>query len=194
MRIRVGKPRRIGQLPGLEQPRADERLRIDVGQAQSAVVVRQHAHQFAGLEFGQGRLLRVDLVAEDPQMPGMQSTIFIALQAQRRQLRRGTNFGHGDDLTIMMERILTDADLQDAAQSPGGGNQPVSASACGQSRRLVSVGRGSARHGQTRGQADSAVGGLFGVSLVPRHGARIIRRCRHRRADEPLVRQYQSRP
>ena len=137
--------------------------------------MRQHAHQFAGLELGERRLLRVDLVAEDPQMPGVQTAVFVALQAQRRQLRRGTRFRAWERLKVKMAGILTDADAEDAAQSP---RRAKPARICCSMRTIPWTGIRGARkrsRGPARGQAHSAVGGLFGVSLVPRHGARIIR-------------------
>src|ERR1700675_542157 len=42
--------------------------------------------------------------------------------------------------SVILRRILTDWDPQDAAQSPQVGNEPVFTAALGQSRRLVSVG------------------------------------------------------
>ena len=42
--------------------------------------------------------------------------------------------------------------------------------------------------------ADPAVGRLFDLPLVPCDGARMLRRRRHRRADEPAFRQHQGRP
>jgi hypothetical protein len=57
--------------------------------------MRQHAHQLTGLEFWQRRLAGINLVAEDPKMPGMQAAIFVALEAQRGQLRRFTGVSHG---------------------------------------------------------------------------------------------------
>ena len=55
------------------------------------------------------------------------------------------------------------------------------------------VGAGSARSGTPRGQADTALHRLFGLPLVPRHGARVIRGRAHRAADERAVRQHQGR-
>jgi len=46
--------------------------------------VREYAHAIAGLELVQRGLLRIDLIAEDPQMSGVQAAIFVAFQAQRR--------------------------------------------------------------------------------------------------------------
>ncbi len=71
-------------------------------------------------------------------------------------------------------------------------NQPLPASAHGQSRGLVSLGTGGAGARRGRGQADPAQRGLFGVPLVPRDGARVVRRSRYRGADERTVRQHQG--
>src|SRR5882757_3337632 len=89
------QPGDIGNFPSFQHSRGNQRLRVDVGQAQSPVVVRQHAHQLAGLEFGQRRLAGVDFVAEDPKMSGVQAAIFVALEAQDRQLRHITGVRHG---------------------------------------------------------------------------------------------------
>jgi tRNA (Thr-GGU) A37 N-methylase len=46
--------------------------------------------------------------------PGPETTIFVAFQAQRRQLRRPSGrgkFGHQERLEVSMARILTDAEL-----------------------------------------------------------------------------------
>ena len=47
---------------------------------------------------------------------------------------------------------------------------------------------------RARGQADPALRRLLGLPLVPRHGARVVRERRHRRADERALRQHQGRP
>ena len=85
--MRACKPGRVRDLPGLEQPRADERVRIDVSQPERPVVMGENAHQFASLEFAERRLLGIDFVAEHPQMPGVEAAVFVALQAQRGQVR-----------------------------------------------------------------------------------------------------------
>jgi len=69
-------------------------LWIDVRQAESVVVVREHAHQRARLELRQGGLLGIDLVAEDPKVARLQAPVFIAFQAQCGQLRNGIGIGH----------------------------------------------------------------------------------------------------
>ena len=56
------------------------------------------------------------------------------------------------------------------------------------------MGRGGARAGPCRGQADPALDRLRRLSLVPRHGARELRGRRDRRADEPALRLDQGRP
>ena len=55
-------------------------------------------------------------------------------------------------------------------------------------------GDGGARAGQGRGQADPAVDRLLGLPLVPRHGARVVREPRDRRAHERALRHDQGRP
>ncbi len=70
--------------------------------------MRQHAHQIAGLEFDQGRLLRIDFVAEDPKMSGVQTPILVALQPQYGQLRHMSSIGHEKGLKRVVAVILTD--------------------------------------------------------------------------------------
>ena len=60
--------------------------------------------------------------------------------------------------------------------------------------RLVPVGRGSLRQGAQGKQAHLPVDRLFDLSLVPRHGAGILREPGHRKADERQLRVDQGRP
>src|SRR6185436_7903392 len=53
-------------------------------------------------------------------------------------------------------------------------NQSLSHPTRAQPGRLVSLGTGSARTGEDRTETNTAFDRLFGVSLVPRDGARII--------------------
>ena len=55
------------------------------------------------------------------------------------------------------------------------------------------MGIGGARPRASRGQADPALDRLFGVSLVPRDGARIVRGSCVRAGDERALRQHQGR-
>src|SRR4051812_24131201 len=66
----------------------------------------------------------------------------------------------------------------------------VPVAACTQSGRLVRVGRGGARRGKARRQADLAQRGLFGLSLVPRDGARVLRERSDRADDESALREH----
>ena len=59
--------------------------------------------------------------------------------------------------------------------------------------RLVSLGRGSARARARQRQAGPAVDRLFGLPLVSRHGARIVRGSGDRGAHERAVREHQGR-
>ncbi len=129
-------------------------------------------------------------------MSGVQTTIFIALQAQRGQLRRNTGFGHGKDFDYIGAHSNRLADLQDAAQSPGGlETSPYLLQHCGQSRRLVSVGRGSAR--PWRNAKTSRF--LLSVGYSACHWCHVMA---HESFEDPdtaalmnrLVRQHQSRP
>ena len=60
-------------------------------------------------------------------------------------------------------------------------DEPVPAPARRQPGRLVPVGRGGVRARARRGQADLALDRLLGLPLVPRDGARVVRRSRDRR-------------
>ena len=72
-------------------------------------------------------------------------------------------------------------------------DQPVPPAARAQSRRLVSLGRRGVRPRPRGGQADPPLDRLLGLSLVPRHGARVVRERGHRGAHERPVRQHQGR-
>jgi hypothetical protein len=109
----------------------------------------------------------------------------------------GARSDTGHRLRFKMARILSDAAARfpiDAAQSSRGRNQPVPQAARGQSRRLVSVGRGGDRAGAAGEQAHSVVGRIFRLPLVPRHGARVVRGPRDGSIDEQRVREHQGRP
>ena len=80
------------------------------------------------------------------------------------------------------------------AQSSRRRDQPLPPPARAQPGGLVSVGTGGARAGARRGQADPAQHRLRGVSLVPRHGARVVRGRGDRRADERALRLHQGGP
>src|SRR4029079_15542605 len=60
------------------------------------------------------------------------------------------------------------------AQPPRHPDFPVSPAARGESRRLVSLGRRSARAGADPEQTDPAFRRLLGMPLVPRHGPRVV--------------------
>ncbi len=55
------------------------------------------------------------------------------------------------------------------------------------------MGRRGARGGEGSGQADPALGRLFGVPLVSRDGARVVRGRGHREAHERAVREHEGR-
>ena len=101
------------------------------------------------------------------------------------RLTAGENRGRGH--TAPHER-------RSAHQPPGRGDQPLPPPARPQPRGLVPLGSGGARAGAARGQADLPLGGLLGLSLVPRDGARELRERGHRRAPQPRLRQHQGRP
>ena len=91
-------------------------------------------------------------------------------------------------------RRLTRAPVASPREPPRARDQPVPAPARRQPGRLVPVGRGGARPGRGRGQADPAVGRLLVVPLVPRDGARVVRGRRDRGDDEPPLREREGRP
>ena len=68
------------------------------------------------------------------------------------------------------------------------------AAAQGQSRRLAAVGSGGDRARPRTGPAAARLHRLLGLSLVPRHGARVLRERRDRRAHERALRLRQGRP
>src|SRR5258708_5425039 len=80
------------------------------------------------------------------------------------------------------------------AQSPRPGNQPLSSTARGESRRLARLGRGSAQARARGGQADPPLGWILRLPLVSRDGARVLRRPGGGRGDESAVRQRQGGP
>src|SRR4051812_6534623 len=68
----------------IDQARGNQRIRIDVAEAERLVVrVDDHA-DLARLELREWRALYVDLVGNHPQVPGTQTRVFVALQIQRR--------------------------------------------------------------------------------------------------------------
>ena len=73
-------------------------------------------------------------------------------------------------------------------QSPSGRDLALPAPAQGQPRGLVPVGRGGACPGARRGPADPALDRLFGLPLVPRDGARVLRGRGDRQRDERALR------
>src|SRR5215212_3555185 len=79
-------------------------------------------------------------------------------------------------------------------QRPGAGDIPIPAPAPRQPGRLAAVGTGRARRGPRARRAAACLDRLLGLPLVPRHGARVLRGPRDRRAHERAVRQRQGRP
>ena len=60
---------------------ADERLRIDIGGAEEFAAVGLDPHRFAGPELLQRRHLGIDFVAVNPQMPALQTSLLVTLEA-----------------------------------------------------------------------------------------------------------------
>jgi hypothetical protein len=72
-------------------------------------------------------------------------------------------------------------------------NESVPPAARAQPGRLVPVGRRGIRRGTSPQQARPALDRILVLSLVPRHGAGMLRRRRHRGADERALREHQGR-
>src|SRR4026209_410968 len=79
-------------------------------------------------------------------------------------------------------------------EPPRLGDEPLPPAACPQPGGLVSVGPRGLRAGPARRQAGPALGRLLGLPLVSRHGARVVRERRDRRADESPRRLDQGGP
>src|SRR5215831_10064115 len=73
-------------------------------------------------------------------------------------------------------------------------DEPVPPAACGQPGGLVAVVTGSLRGRTGTGRAGDAVGGLLGLPLVPRDGARVVRGPADRGAAERRSRVDQGGP
>ena len=63
-------------------PRANQRMGIYISVAEELVPVGHHARQRASRETRQWRGRVVDLIAEDPQVPGADTAILAALELQ----------------------------------------------------------------------------------------------------------------
>ena len=73
------------------QPRANERVRVDVAGAEYMPLRVLDNRGLSGFERGQRCRLRGDFVAEDPNMPRAQPAVFVFLEAQDRE----SIVGHG---------------------------------------------------------------------------------------------------
>src|SRR3990172_724856 len=73
------------------QPRADKRVRVDVAGAEYMPLRVLDNRGLSGFECGQRGRLRVDFVAEDPNMPRAQPAAFVFLEARDRK----SIVGHG---------------------------------------------------------------------------------------------------
>src|SRR5690348_12418409 len=72
------------------------------------------------------------------------------------------------------------------------GAQSVPAAARGKSGGLVSLGPRGVREGARREQADFSLDRVLDLSLVPRDGARVVRKRRHRARAQRALRADQS--
>ena len=80
------------------------------------------------------------------------------------------------------------------AQRPRPGDLALPPPAPGQPGRLAPVGPRGARRGARARRAAAGLDRLLELPLVPRHGARVLRGSRDRRAHERALRQRQGRP
>jgi len=65
-------------------PRANQRMRIDVGVTEKLSPVRLHLHQCTSCERSQRRTARIDLVAEHPHVTSRNPPVLAALKTQYR--------------------------------------------------------------------------------------------------------------
>jgi len=65
-----------------DDARGDQGARIHIGEAQELVAVGMHLHGGARFELCQRRRRRIHFVAEDPEVPGTQTTVFAALELE----------------------------------------------------------------------------------------------------------------
>ena len=72
---------RMGRVPA-HDARADECVRVDVSMSEELPALRLDLREITGRERRERCGVGIDLVAEDPQMPGDQAAFFAALQAQ----------------------------------------------------------------------------------------------------------------
>ncbi len=71
----------MGGVPA-QDPRADERVRVDVGVPEELAALRLDLRDISRRERRERRGVGIDLIAEDPQMPRGQAALFAALQTQ----------------------------------------------------------------------------------------------------------------
>ena len=76
---------RLRRIPR-QDARADQRVRIDVGVSEERVAVRAQLDHRARRELPKRRALRVDFVTEYPQVPGGETPLLAALQAQHARV------------------------------------------------------------------------------------------------------------
>ncbi len=107
-----------------------------------------------------------------------------------RELVREVFAAHGHDSEIVCAEIASSGYQLDlinhyAHQPPRSRKKSLPAAARAQSGRLVSVGRGGIRESRARKQADFSLGRLFHLPLVPRDGARVVRKRGSGEGPEP---------
>ncbi len=67
------------------QPRADQRMRIDIAGTERTAAIILNLQRLAGFEPSQRGAFDIHLVAEHPRMTGAQAALLVALETQRRQ-------------------------------------------------------------------------------------------------------------
>src|SRR5580704_18763627 len=91
------------------------------------------------------------------------------------------------------KRVFLPYAVRASTQSTDPREVSLSPPTCAQPGRLVSLGPGGIPERADPKKAHLPFDRLFHVSLVPRHGARIVRELNCRRYSEPVLRQHQSR-
>ena len=192
-----------------QDARADERMRIDVRVPQELAALRLDLRaDRRARSAASGVRVGIDLVAEHPQMSRGQPALFAALQAQLggRWPVIGARSAVGGELKADSMGGSAAGSIPDIRAhrgilrpawtnpTPEPGRQPeihqpadrrdqsLSAPACAQPGRLVSLGRGGLRAALAQRQADPPHRRLRRLPLVPRARRRELRGRGHRTA------------
>src|SRR5271165_410831 len=123
-----------------------------------------------------------------------------SMKVQRRSRRSATRAARAHTalgISILFrakpKHVFLPYALRASTQSTDSREVSLSPPTCAQPSRLVSLGPGGIPEGADTKKAHLPLYRLLYVSLVPRHGARIVRELNCRRYSEPVLRQHQSR-